>query len=583
MRFRFIIIFGFPLLFVPLLWAQNSLEISSIHSRQVKMAGFTLQSDKNIHLDVVGAGWNHPPRRIKNMMQDKSGMFVYAWIIDAQSRKQVWRMTVKNTRRKKGSDINRFFRGDIRLPKGDYIAFFSAQPMSSYGRDGGFFSLGRLLDKLLRGKDYWQENEADWHLVIQGVDEVSDESELEKYHKVLREKAVVSIYANKNSDFRQEGFTLKKAGEFDIYAIGEAYKGEEFDYGWIVKADNDQKIWEMDYEESASAGGAVKNRVWRERIHLEPGSYWVYFVTDDSHSPERWNANPPFDPLFWGITIRGVQGQYDPRSVVNLVKLKVNPIVELIGIHDDAEVEQGFQIDRKMKVRVYCLGEGSTRKREMDDYGWIVDAETGDTVWRMRYSNSRHAGGASKNRLVDEIITLDPGKYIVYYKTDDSHSYPHFNAAPPYNPRRWGITIYPADSKYSQAKIRHFTALQKSEDVIVKIIRVRNDERVRKQFTLTHPQKVRIYAIGEGDWDEMYDYGWIKNRDSDKIVWKMTYDQTRWAGGAKKNRKVNKTLKLPAGRYVVVFVTDDSHSYNQWNSNPPDDPINYGITIFKVK
>ena len=81
----------------------------------------------------------------------------------------------------------------------------------------------------------------------------------------------------------------------------------------------------------------------------------------------------------------------------------------------------------------------------------------------------------------------------------------------------------------------------------------------------------------------MYDYGWIKNRDSDEIVWKMTYDQTRWAGGAKKNRKVNKTLKLPAGRYVVVFVTDDSHSYNEWNSRPPDDPINYGITIFKVK
>ena len=62
----------------------------------------------------------------------------------------------------------------------------------------------------------------------------------------------------------------------------------------------------------------------------------------------------------------------------------------------------------------------------------------------------------------------------------------------------------------------------------------------------------------------------------------MTYQKTTSAGGARKNRKVDQIITLPAGKYIVMFETDGSHSFNDWNDDPPDDPIHYGITLYKV-
>ena len=169
---------------------------------------------------------------------------------------------------------------------------------------------------------------------------------------------------------------------------------------------------------------------------------------------------------------------------------------------------------------------------------------------------------------------------MVYYMTDDSHSYRSWNTTQPYDPEGWGITIYPADAKYSEKHIRRFTEIQKAPNIIVQAVRVRNNEDIRKRFHLNGETELRIYAIGEGEWEEMYDYGWIENVDEDEIVWEMTYEKTRWAGGAKKNRKVDTFITLKAGNYELHYVSDGSHSFNDWNDNPPEDPINWGITIY---
>lgn len=76
----------------------------------------------------------------------------------------------------------------------------------------------------------------------------------------------------------------------------------------------------------------------------------------------------------------------------------------------------------------------------------------------------------------------------------------------------------------------------------------------------------------------MYDYGWIENEQG-RIIWEMTYRKTSHAGGAKKNRLFNDTVYLEAGTYYVYYETDGSHSYNDWNSTPPDNPELYGITV----
>ncbi|HMD13884.1 MAG TPA: hypothetical protein VKI62_04615, partial [Bacteroidota bacterium] len=108
-----------------------------------------------------------------------------------------------------------------------------------------------------------------------------------------------------------------------------------------------------------------------------------------------------------------------------------------------------------------------------------------------------------------------------------------------------------------------------------------NNANSTKPFSLNKPEHIRIYAIGEGQNKTMYDYGWIEDANTGTVVWEMTYSMTFHAGGGRKNRMVNTTIVLDKGNYVLHFVSDDSHSYGNWNTDPPDDPTMWGITLFK--
>jgi hypothetical protein len=556
----------------------NVLEIRSIRKGQIKNEGFVLNSSKEIKITARGAGSHKPVKKIGSFQVDPSGMFVYAWILDAKTRNPVWYMTVENTEELSRSRLERSFDKNFGLPAGEYEVYFTAQTPYLHEYDDGFFSLGKLLDKLLRGDDSFEHSREDWFVTIENINEVSNSGVIEKYHKARKSQAVFSLTNIDDSDFLQYGFTLKEKGEFDIYGIGEAFEGEEYDYGWIVGANNSDKVWEMIYEYSEHAGGAIKNRVWRDRITLEPGDYWVYYVSDGSHSPGNWNANPPYDPYFYGITMTGVPGKFNPKSIQELIKQKINPILQIIRVGDDELIGKGFELKDELKIRIHALGEG--RDGEMFDYGWIEDLTSGKTVWKMEYDNTRHAGGGDKNRMVDEIISLPRGSYMIYYKTDGSHSYRRWNVSKPYEPENWGIIIYPADVKYNEENIKKLREDEITANVVARIVRVKDEEHIRKNFILAKDSDLRIYAIGEGSWDEMYDYGWIEGVDEGNIVWEMTYENTRWAGGAKKNRMVETMIHLKAGEYELNFVTDNSHSFNDWNTNPPNDPVNYGISVY---
>jgi hypothetical protein len=38
-------------------------------------------------------------------------------------------------------------------------------------------------------------------------------------------------------------------------------------------------------------------------------------------------------------------------------------------------------------------------------------------------------------------IHLGAGEYVLHYRTDDSHSFGAWNADPPSDPSRWGVTV----------------------------------------------------------------------------------------------------------------------------------------------
>jgi hypothetical protein len=181
-------------------------------------------------------------------------------------------------------------------------------------------------------------------------------------------------------------------------------------------------------------------------------------------------------------------------------------------------------------------------------------------------------------------MNFKKGNYIVYFSTDDSHSYEEWNSSPPYDPERWGITLYPVDKNFNPSDIQKFEPKRyESKNVIAQIIRVQDEEELEKYFELEKDSKIRIYAIGEGTGNQMYDMGWIENAQTREIIWEMTYKKTTHAGGAEKNRMYNSVIMLAAGKYKVIYISDDSHSYRDWNEDKPLDSENYGITIFLEK
>ena len=115
--------------------------------------------------------------------------------------------------------------------------------------------------------------------------------------------------------------------------------------------------------------------------------------------------------------------------------------------------------------------------------------------------------------------------------------------------------------------------------VVAQIVQVADNENKTVAFNLTNSQEVRIFATGEGQPGEMFDYGWIED-DKGTRVWEMQEPKTSHAGGAGKNRKVDVVITLPAGSYKLRYKSDDSHAFDHWNALPPD--INFwGISVYK--
>jgi hypothetical protein len=239
----------------------------------------------------------------------------------------------------------------------------------------------------------------------------------------------------------------------------------------------------------------------------------------------------------------------------------------------------------------------------------------------MEYSDTEPAGGDAKNRLVDDVISLRPGSYVLRYRTDGSHSYEDWNADPPRDAEAWGITLTIADrtdpavprpprperpggelaeaiaaataeameaarvatteaARVTRTEIAREMRLRGTAAVVARMIRVGNDEDLRESFTLDEESRILIYALGEATGGEMYDYAWIVDESNGRTVWRMTYDKTEHAGGAAKNRMVEDIIRLPAGEYVLRYRSDGSHSFNSWNSQAPSDAANYGATLF---
>jgi hypothetical protein len=198
----------------------------------------------------------------------------------------------------------------------------------------------------------------------------------------------------------------------------------------------------------------------------------------------------------------------------------------------------------------------------------------------MKYGDTETAGGATKNRMVDEVVSLEAGNYIAYYMTDGSHSWDDWNSSPPSHEDAWGLTLFAADGNVDSGVIGEYNPAS-DPAIVAQLVHIRDDANRSAEFTLEEEAEVRIYALGEGDGGEMYDFAWIEDAKTGQDIWEMTYQITDHAGGARKNRKFDGTVSLKAGNYLLRYRTDGSHSFEEWNTTPPNDPFSYGVTLFR--
>jgi len=499
------------------------LEIVNIYPEQFIMKAISLEKDLNLQIEAkIG------------VMRDCEELLTACWILNADTRTKIWECTYDNSK--------------------------------IVGR-------GRELqhnDKLKLAKGHYEV--AEKH---------DDAASVQQYVPAVDEQVILQMVNLHDDQSIKKGFTLTTPLTVRIYAIGEGsrQKREMYDYGWIMNANTRERIWEMDHRNTQSAGGGEKNLKFDDTIQLPAGDYMVYFVTDDSHSASRWNVLPPDDPRHWGVTIWAVKDKGDALVVREYEEQEMKPIIDLTRIGDDQMEMESFSLKREAQLSIIALGEYSRSRHEFVDAGWIIDAATRKLFWKMEYENTEHAGGASKNRVFNNNVFFPAGKYLVYFQTDDSHSYSDWNESRPYQPEAWGIAIYPADRQFSYNDVGEYDESQ-DEDILAQIYKAGNDEHLKVPFVLPSSMDVRIYAIGEGDRSEMYDYGWIEDKWG-HVVWEMKYRDTSHAGGAKKNRLVNEVIHLDRGPYSLHYRTDDSHAYHRWNADPPDDGFHWGIMLIK--
>ncbi len=127
---------------------------------------------------------------------------------------------------------------------------------------------------------------------------------------------------------------------------------------------------------------------------------------------------------------------------------------------------------------------------------------------------------------------------------------------------------------------REMRRMRADAAIVARLTRVGDDEDLREPFSLDNDAGILVYALGEATGGEMHDYAWIEDAATGRMVWRMTYEETSHAGGADKNRVAEEIVHLDEGDYVLRYRSDDSHSFESWNSTAPPDEANYGVTLF---
>ena len=423
------------------------------------------------------------------------------------------------------------------------------------------------------------------------------------------QSAVVDFRGLRPRELKSAVFTVTAAQDFRVDAVGAESAEETGTFSWVTamwrgKDENREPwmgnawildtrsrrvVWELSTAQTSR--GHRSTRVFSGPVRLAPGSYEAFYASflntwntgdEEPGAGQRlvnWLTDQGLEEF--KLTILG-NAQALAEADAGRARREVDSgaIVALRGDDGERFLQAGFVLERPTELELYATGEA--RENAEFDSGWIVNADTRETVWKLSWRESAPAGGARKNRMARVRKTLPAGRYAALYSTDDSHDASAWNAAPPHDPHAWGLFIHVADPA-ARAAVKSFAYEHvPASATIAALTKIGDDESRTKRFTLDRATEVRVYALGEASGERLVDYGWITSTATGQKVWEMRYQETEPAGGATKNRLADRVIRLEKGDYILHYASDDSHAYDRWNTAAPRDGARWGITVLAV-
>ena len=188
------------------------------------------------------------------------------------------------------------------------------------------------------------------------------------------------------------------------------------------------------YKYNPAKPSTISSDLVRQIYEARDGSFWIatnFGLNNFDRKKEIFNRFLSQDTTY----VSAIQ------NFLEDLNSKKIPISKILKVNDYETKVQNFELTKKTEVLVISLGEGSD---EMYDFGWLEKAD-GKEIWKLNFKQSRHAGGADKNRIQIWAGSLEAGSYNLRYKSDDSHSYGNWNQSPPINAEMWGIQIFEID------------------------------------------------------------------------------------------------------------------------------------------
>ena len=400
------------------------------------------------------------------------------------------------------------------------------------------------------------------------------------------EQLLARLDAAERNEVDGAAFRLTIPAEVRLEVVGAWFKEQPVVDCWLLDGNTRETIWALDgtiCRSTAEYGFSAE-----ATLGLNPGRYEVYYSTV---KPKKSISIHGVGSEALGGLVRGIFGhrilvedrEFHEKSSRDRWGVRVttvgldsaqafpesleaedrNPPGELAGIRrvgGKGFETRAFMLPRDAEVEIYALGEGHRGK--MFDHGWLVRSDDRSRPWKMTYDRTTHAGGAGKNRLARERLALEAGRYEVWYVSDDSHHCGSWNQPPPRDPGFWGVTVrlVPEEGAPMPRLQRGEPTAFPADRVIASIWRPGNDTVTTRVVRLRRGGPVLCYGIGETDGSSYYDWGWVRDCRTGKLVWVMDGKTSSWAGGASKNQMSEAAIDLPAGEYAVTYVTDDSHS-----------------------